>query len=104
VPSTRAIQSGPGKFCGLPTEESGMGKLHALLPDLAPGFIPSEFVLAAGFLLGGGSDGSWRGALGIAQRQIPARVGRSSRTRTGFFIRAVRQVDAIEREPAQIIR
>jgi hypothetical protein len=24
--------------------------------------------------LGGGSDGSWRGALGIAQRQIPARM------------------------------
>src|ERR1700687_472630 len=25
-------------------------------------------------LLGGGSDGSWRGALGIAQRQIPVRM------------------------------
>lgn len=32
-----------------------------------------EFAAAVGFArLGGGSDGSWRGALGIAQRQIPA--------------------------------
>src|SRR5262249_28376863 len=35
----------------------------------------SEFALAVGFArFGGGSDGSWRGALGITQRQIPARV------------------------------
>jgi hypothetical protein len=34
-----------------------------------------EFALAIEFArLGGGSDGSWRGALGIAQRQIPARM------------------------------
>ena len=28
--------------------------------------------------MGGGSDGSWRGALGIAQRQIPSRKKASS--------------------------
>jgi len=34
-----------------------------------------EFAPVVGFAwLGGGSDGSWRGAFGIAQRQIPARV------------------------------
>src|SRR5947209_6771557 len=27
--------------------------------------------------MGGGSDGSWRGAFGIAQHQIPSRVGQS---------------------------
>src|SRR4029453_19536126 len=31
--------------------------------------------MAVGFArLGGGSDGGWRGAVGIAQRQIPARM------------------------------
>jgi hypothetical protein len=35
----------------------------------------SEFALAVGFgRVGGGSDGSSRGAFGIAQRRIPARV------------------------------
>jgi hypothetical protein len=44
--------------------------------DLAPKVLSSpEFALAVGFAqLGGGSDESWRGALSIAQRQIPARV------------------------------
>src|SRR3954454_2435544 len=34
--------------------------------EFAPGVLVAR--------LGGGSDGSWRGALGIAQRQIPARM------------------------------
>jgi hypothetical protein len=44
--------------------------------DLAPKFYPAvSSLLAFGLpLFGGGSDGSWRGALGIAQRQIPARM------------------------------
>lgn len=34
-----------------------------------------EFALAVGFAqLGGGSGGSWRGVLSIAQRQLPALV------------------------------
>jgi hypothetical protein len=42
------------------------------LPQVLSG---PEFAVAVGFAgLGGGSDGSWRGALGIAQRQIPARM------------------------------
>jgi len=44
--------------------------------DLAPNFLSGgEFALGIWIaLLGGGSDGSWRGALGTAQRQIPARI------------------------------
>jgi hypothetical protein len=44
--------------------------------DLATKFYPAVSSLL-GFwiaLFGGGSDGSWRGALGIAQRPIPARM------------------------------
>jgi hypothetical protein len=42
--------------------------------DVAPRFYPAVSSLLAVALLGGWSDGSWRGALGIAQRQIPARM------------------------------
>lgn len=47
----------------------------AVRSDLAPKFYPVlEFALAVGFArMGGGSDGSWRGAFGIAQRLDPRR-------------------------------
>lgn len=56
---------------------------------LPPSFIQSETFSRLdlpGWAVG--SDGSWRGAFGTAQRQIPARVASHGELRTGFSIRA----------------
>ncbi|WP_265575696.1 hypothetical protein [Bradyrhizobium sp. WBAH10] len=42
--------------------------------------------------MGGGSDGSWRGAIGIAQRQIPAQEFlRNAHTDIPDVVEAMRQ-------------
>lgn len=47
---------------------------------LPPVLSSPGFALAVGLArLGGGSDGIWRGALGTAQRQIPARIAGESK-------------------------
>jgi hypothetical protein len=60
---------------------------------LPPGLSSFEVALAVGFArLGGGSDGSWRGAFGIAQRQIPARAAGHGERGQEFSIRAASAV------------
>jgi len=56
-----------------------------------------EFTRAVGFArLGGASDGSWRGAFGIAQRQIPARMAGEDDS-----IRSIRTARVGVRPPVQ---
>ena len=68
--------------------------VKARTADLAPKFYPAVSSLLASGLLGG-SDGSWGGALGIAQRRIPSRLegegelGRRLPSELGMRARAV---------------
>src|SRR5437899_12289282 len=78
LPTATARSSRSAALFDMHRRPSSRKRVKASQLTLPPSFIvlsSREFAPAVGFArLGGGSDGSWRGALGKAQRRIPSRM------------------------------